>query len=209
MAGMMQVLSDASSYSHLTSHILHTSLLYPIPLHGKVGRNFQKNYIPAFRKAAIIIASHSLWGGHHHVEVHDDAYWIEKFTMFGFIYSPGLTEKFRKAAEDDNNMCCAPNGVKLRPQHLWLTGLIFINPAVAALPQHAHLLAEPGCYDQNENGTAVHRECGQSSFLRSLDHAADSVLPESSRALPLTRAQDEAWVAHIKPLVKQKSPDGG
>jgi hypothetical protein len=35
-----------------------------------VGRNYQPNYITAFRKAALIFVSHSLWGGWHHVEVH-------------------------------------------------------------------------------------------------------------------------------------------
>ena len=35
-------------------------------------RRYMHNYLPIFEKAAIIIASHSLWGGWHHVEVHDD-----------------------------------------------------------------------------------------------------------------------------------------
>ena len=35
-----------------------------------VGRNYQPNYITAFRKAALIFVTHSNWGGWHHVEVH-------------------------------------------------------------------------------------------------------------------------------------------
>ena len=35
-----------------------------------VGRNYQPNYVTAFRKAALIFVSHSNWGGWHHVEVH-------------------------------------------------------------------------------------------------------------------------------------------
>ena len=173
-------------------------------LHGKVGSNFQKNYVAAFRKSALIIATHSGWGGHHHVEVHDDDYWIEKFTMFGFIYSETLTEKLRNAASAEEGTCCAPNGIKLNAQHVWLRGQVFINPAVAALPQHAHLLAEPGCYDEDENGTAIHLECGK---MPDGKFTAVSVLPESSRAITLSQAQDDAWVAHIKPLVKPKGPD--
>ena len=126
--------------------------------------------------------------------------------MFGFIYSPKLTEKLRQAAQAETNTCCAPNGVKLNAQHVWLRAQVFINPAVAALPQHAHLLAEPGCYDQNENGT-VHRVCGESASV--VDHTGESVLPERWSALTLTQAQDDSWVAHIKPLVKPKGPDDG
>ena len=36
-----------------------------------VGRNYQPNYITAFRKAALIFVTHSNWGGWHHVEVHE------------------------------------------------------------------------------------------------------------------------------------------
>ena len=158
--------------------------------------------MPTFRKAALIIATHSEWGGHHHVEVHDDDYWIEKFSMFGFIHSPKLTETVRKIAMDEKYTGFAPNGVKLNAQHVWLRAQVFINPAVAALPQHAHLLAEPGCYDENENGT-VHRECG----VNNGEGISESVLPTSFQALKLTQAQDEAWVKQVKPRVKPKGPD--
>lgn len=166
----------------------------------KVGRNFQKNYLPAFRKAALVIVTHSEWGGHHHVEVHDDDYWIDKFTMFGFIYSPTLSETIRQIASQETGF--APNGVELNAQHLWLRAQVFVNPAVAASPQHTHLMGEPGCYDENENGT-IHRECGVANG----QITAESVLPESMRALTLTPAQDEAWMKHLQPLVKQKGPD--
>jgi hypothetical protein len=170
----------------------------------QVGRNFQKNYMPAFRKAALIFVTHSEWGGHHHVEVHNDEFWIDKFAMFGFVFSPTLTQTWREQASGERNSCCAPNGIKYNAQHVWLRGQVFINPAVAALPQHAHLLAEPGCYDNRENRTS-HRECGDP--MPSQDTSGESVLTVAFRALPLTVAQDDAWVAHIKPLVKAKQPD--
>lgn len=37
-----------------------------------VGRNYHYNYFSAFRKSALIFATHSNWGGWHHVEVHSD-----------------------------------------------------------------------------------------------------------------------------------------
>lgn len=39
-----------------------------------VGRNYHKNYFSAFRKSALIFATHSKWGGWHHVEVHDNTW---------------------------------------------------------------------------------------------------------------------------------------
>jgi Methyltransferase domain len=42
-----------------------------------VGRNYHKNYFPAFRKSALIFATHSRWGGWHHVEVHDDKWYVD------------------------------------------------------------------------------------------------------------------------------------
>jgi hypothetical protein len=36
-----------------------------------VGRNYQKNFFAAFRKSALIFATHSQYGGWHHVEVHN------------------------------------------------------------------------------------------------------------------------------------------
>ena len=66
-----------------------------------VGRNFAANYLTAFKKSALIFASHSNWGGWHHTEVHDDSWWISKFELHGFVYSHKLTERIRKAARKE------------------------------------------------------------------------------------------------------------
>ena len=66
-----------------------------------VGRNFAANYLTAFKKSALIFASHSNWGGWHHTEVHDDSWWISKFKLHGFVYSHELTERIRKAARKE------------------------------------------------------------------------------------------------------------
>jgi len=41
-----------------------------VELTEHVGRNFQDNYLTAFKKAAFIFVTHSNWGGWHHTEVH-------------------------------------------------------------------------------------------------------------------------------------------
>lgn len=86
-----------------------------------VGRNFHKNYIPAFRKAAIIFVTSSNWGGWHHVEVHDTNWWVTKFEMYGFKFSQYLTDKVKGIAEKQGNGNIAPNGKEYNAQHIWLT----------------------------------------------------------------------------------------
>jgi hypothetical protein len=169
----------------------------------------QKNYMPAFRKAAIIFASHSNWGGHHHVEVHDDEYWIAKFAMHGFVYSEPLTKTIRREAHSERNKGVAANGNDLNPQHVWLTMLVFINPAVASLPEHAHLLADPGCYLTRGKSGPVNRECGEvDPKFPGQKQTADmeSVLPQEFRALKITEEQDKQWFEHVKARVKQHEP---
>jgi hypothetical protein len=171
-----------------------------------VGRNLQKNYLTAFRKSALIFATHSNWGGHHHVEVHDDAFWIQKFTMFGFVYSAELTEKMRAVAGKEAHTGVAPNGISLNAQHIWVNIKVFINPAVASLPQHAHLLAEPGCFWKREGGKRLNRECGDTTLNANAD-ATETKLPGEFAALKLTPEQDTKWFEHVKSRVKPRERD--
>jgi hypothetical protein len=170
----------------------------------KVGRNFQHNYFTAFRKSAIIFASHSLWGGHHHVEVHEDDFWIEKMTMLGFAYSPTLTNALRKIAISEQTTGFAPNGLYLNAQHLSLSMQVFINPVVAALPQHAHLMAEHGCYLKTEKGVHYKRECGTGDYPEA---ELESFLPKEFHSLALDPSQDEKWFTHVKGRVKARTPE--
>lgn len=172
----------------------------------QVGRNLQKNYLTAFRKSALIFATHSNWGGHHHVEVHDDAFWIQKFTMFGFVYSEDLTKQIRDIASKEQHSGVAPNGISLNAQHVWLNIKVFINPAVAALPQHAHLMAEPGCFWKREAGKRWNRACGDVK-LNPMAGPMESVLPTEYEALKLTPDQDTKWFEHVKPRVTPRERD--
>ena len=153
----------------------------------------------------MIIATHSNWGGYHHVEVHDDNYWIAKMTMFGFVYEPTLTGQLRATALSEKFTDVAPNGIKLNAQHVHTSAMVFINPAVAALPQHAHLMAEPGCFIPRKGNESKHRECGEN--LELVQFKSESVLPKAFRALELTAAQDLAWFEHVKPKVVPRPPD--
>ena len=163
-----------------------------------VGRNFHQNYLPTFRKAALIFATHSNWGGWHHVEVHKDPWWILKFEMYGFKYSPELTNRVRDVARQEKNTYKVPNGKDVNAQHVWLTMMVFVNPAVAALPQHAHLLYEPGCYQGRKDGNLIQRDCGTGPKKNQ-----ETPLPDQYKPLNLTQQQDDEWFEWIKARVTQ------
>jgi cyclopropane fatty-acyl-phospholipid synthase-like methyltransferase len=86
-----------------------------------VGVQYHYNYITTFRKAALIFVTSSRWGGWHHVEVHHDDWWIQKYKSYGFLYDAELTEKIRQiAAKESGTGALAPNGKPLRAQHIFL-----------------------------------------------------------------------------------------
>jgi hypothetical protein len=165
-----------------------------------VGRNYMKNYIPSFRKAALLFATRSKFGGWHHVEVHEEEWWILKLELHGFKYSPELTSKIRQIAKADRNrktnITGRARGDKYNASHIWLTMMIFINPLVGTLPEHAHLMAEEGCYQRRDaNGTMIHRPCGTRR------NREESKLPDEFKPItirnPEERLKDwEEWVKH-------------
>jgi hypothetical protein len=142
--------------------------------------------------------------------VHFDEWWLQKFQMYGFQYSDMLTKRIRKIALSENNKCkmdphnpdnVGPNGEPYNGQHIWLTMMVFVNPAVAALPQHAHLMAEAGCFERTIDVPGgreiVHRDC--------LEEKKESVLPEQFAPLSVTPEKYNSWFQKVKARVK---PDG-
>jgi SAM-dependent methyltransferase len=155
-----------------------------------VGINHQFNYIATMRKSAIILATSSRWGGWHHVEVHQDDWWVKRFELqYGFRYSSELTEKIRDVAKSEIGTGPAPNGENYNAQHVWLSMKVFLNPAVAALPQHAQLFFEQGCFATKTE----RRKCGVKE---------ESALPDDYYPLKLTQEQDDAWVNLVRKNTK-------
>jgi hypothetical protein len=164
-----------------------------------VNLQYHYNYITAFRKAALIFVSTSRWGGWHHVEVHDDEWWINKYELYGLRYSAKLTARVREWAkqESSNATAIAPDGNRYNAQHIWLTMKVFTNPVVASLPQHAHLFPELGCYGGRENGKIIHRECGTGK-----EGALETPLDKSLYPLELTSEMDKEWDDLIRKNLK-------
>ncbi|CAB9518762.1 expressed unknown protein [Seminavis robusta] len=185
--------------------------VYSVEFLEHVGRNFQFNYIQAFRKAALIFVSHSQWGGWHHVEVHQRDWWVSRFQLFGFTYSEGLTQKVKDVClqekfnadknrhnASDTYASIGPNGDVYDAQHIWLNLMVFINPAVASLPKHAHLLAEPGCPNGRDESGWLQRQCDKTK--------GETELPESYLPLKVTQEQHQKWLDKIKAAIA--SSDG-
>lgn len=167
-----------------------------------VGRNYHKNYIPVFRKAAIIFVTHSSWGGWHHVEVHQDEWWINKYELYGFKYMHDLTIEAREVARSEAMKGMnepAVNGELPNPQNLYSL-LVFFNPAVGSLPQHAHLFAEPGCFKEKlANGTRVNRECGGPG-----GREEETPLAPQFQSLPILPENHKRWEEHVRARIKPK-----
>ena len=111
-----------------------------------VGRQYMRNYMSTFKQAAIVMVTHSFWGGYHHVEVHpngppfEQGYWFRsRFEAAGFVHSQPLTDLVHRIV--------AKGWTKEKTgQHLQYTSDVFINPRVMGLPQHQHLVGGPGCW---------------------------------------------------------------
>jgi hypothetical protein len=80
---------------------------------------------------------------------------------------------------------------------------VYVNPAVAALPEHAHLFAEHGCYDHitSKIGKIVNKECGKPLARSTGDN--ESVMPKSFYPITLTDAMDTAWENLVKMNIKK------
>jgi hypothetical protein len=104
-----------------------------------VGRQYMRNYLPTFKRAALLFVTASKGGGWHHVEVRSPWWWISRMTAAGFIYSQELSDYVRIFAEA-GNVNSTNTGYKLQRRLM-----VFINPAVAALRKHDHLFGGNGC----------------------------------------------------------------
>ena len=136
------------------------------------------------------------------MEIHEPEWWITRFESFGFRHSPYLTEQVRKAANEErdygrkdetNTAAHGPDGQIFNAQHIWLNMQVFINAMVASLPQHAHLMAEHGCYAPKVEGKMQHKKCGSGGGAD-----LESTLPPSFYPLELKPEQDQAWMDRMK-----------
>jgi SAM-dependent methyltransferase len=125
-----------------------------------VSRQYMRNYLPTFRRAALIFVTASTFGGWHHIEVRNSTWWDWRFTAAGFVYSPELTQMIRLTGCQESGIV-KKMSVNLRREgeHPELAGKricrgmrVYINPPVAALPQHDHIFGGHGCIWGDDTG---------------------------------------------------------
>jgi len=155
-----------------------------------VGTEFHFNYVTAFRKAALIFVTASTGNGWHHVEVHQREWWIRKYESYGLKYDEALTNTALGIAKYNKKRYTGPHNVYLDGFYVRVTLMVFVNPVVASLPEHAHLFPELGCF----GGKDMHRPCKK--------ELGESV-PKNELMTPLnlTIAMDKEWIAWLEPKV--------
>eukprot|EP01083_Nonionella_stella_P074596 202401_1 len=173
--------------------------VWSVELLEHISRNFQPNYLTAFKKAALLFVTHSNWGGWHHTEVHDDTWWRARMEMYGFVYSEDYTKRVRQighketqarirfpvnVTKDDVN-----TGNRIYDaHHIKSRMLVFINPLVASKPQHAHILSEGGCYLSNKQ-PRVH--CGEENNKRA--RKVNTPIPDEFKNIIYKEEQHKKW----------------
>ena len=126
------------------------------------------------------------------MEVHSDDWWIRKYESFGFRFDQQLTQKYKDISNKESGTGVAPNGEHYNAQHVRISLKVFVNPAVASLPQHAHLFFEHGCFTNKEAGP---RKCGTGKGPQT---NVESTLPPAFLPLELDASQDDAWTKLVQ-----------
>jgi len=111
-----------------------------------LSRQYISNYMPSFRRCALVFVTSSLWGGHHHVEVHPQWWWKAKFEAHGMKYLREVTKEVRGVSLLEKQYL--KRFYKVNSTHNHIVGsqglyihnglLVFVNPEVASLPRHDH-----------------------------------------------------------------------
>ena len=124
--------------------------------------------------------------------------------FYGFRYIEELTTEIRTLVWNETNARdkgVAPNGKPIGAPHIHANMMVFLNPQVTALPKHAHLLYEPGCFENRKNGKLIQRDCGVGP-----QGNKETPLPPEFKPLKLTKEQDEKWFEWVKARVKPYIP---
>jgi len=189
-----------------------------------VSRQYHYNFIQTFRTAALIFVTSSKWGGWHHVEVHPDTWWVQKFESYGLRYSQQLTDQVRQWALLERNnktgspffeQLVSPTGEPFKAQHVFSSMKVFVNPVVASLPEHAHLFPRDGCFKEYckpnerrpEDGffPSLTRPCGSSNGTS--NSSPETPLPPHFLPLNVEPEMHRRWDAVIRKGISF-APDG-
>jgi len=65
-----------------------------------VYEKYMDNYMPAFQKCKVVVITYAPPGtpGHHHVNLQEEDYWIDKFKQYGFTHNAEMSLKLRESS---------------------------------------------------------------------------------------------------------------
>jgi hypothetical protein len=111
---------------------------------------------------------------------------------YGFQYDAKLTEQIRQLAkiEFHNATSLGPDGNPYRASHVGQSMKVFINPVVAALPQHAHLFPQDGCFRSYEKGVIRNKPCDPAKM--------ETTLPASYAPLEFNATKHDEWADMVR-----------
>jgi len=83
----------------------HEEFNFDVGLSTEFLEHVDEKYIPnimeTFKRCNIVVITHALpgeTGGHHHVTLHTEEWWIEKFKEYGFTFNKEATKNIRKVS---------------------------------------------------------------------------------------------------------------
>ena len=160
-----------------------------------VGTQYQFNYVTAFYKAALIFLTASTESRWQHVEVHHNSWWIRKYKSYRFKYDKTLTKEAKKIAESSKYKSTSPYKIYLDNVYVRSRLMVFVNPVVAALPEHAHLFPKMGCSGgENDKEEIAHRKC--------LKVKGESLPGNWMNPLNVTETVHQNWIKWLEHQVK-------
>jgi hypothetical protein len=138
-----------------------------------ISRQYIQNYMPALKQAAVIVKTHAIQPGYHHVEVHydDPWWWRARFEAHSLVYSEALTNLFREI--------CTTN-----KQGKWYrTAEVYINPQVASRNEHQHIFGGPGCLKDSHTPGSGDSNAPIAGTIGSIPCSGRDLLPERYRPI--------------------------
>jgi len=90
-----------------------------------VYEEYMPNYMRSFQQCKYVIITYAPpgWTGHHHVNLQEENYWINKFTDYGFKYNEDYTQQLRNIST--MNYPKKPRKAFVKNRGLFLTNEVF------------------------------------------------------------------------------------
>jgi len=93
-----------------------------------VYEEYMENYMPAFQSCKVVVITYAPPGtpGHHHVNLQEEQYWINKFEEYGFLHTSDMSDKLRESSTMNLNKKSEEK------RFVQKRGMVFINDSFSS-----------------------------------------------------------------------------